>query len=157
MAAINFFGLEGSTRPNYIYRDFHFDLDDGNVPSSTHLFKDKETTDIMSKFDEGAVTNSLVNIFNTLPGEKILNPEFGIYLKKYLFEPVSRDTAETIGEDIVSGIEKFEPRVRIDDVTVLANIDTNEYVINLTITIPPLNISQKRIPGLLNQNGFSFL
>jgi phage baseplate assembly protein W len=157
MAAINFSGLEASVRPNYIYRDFHFDLEGGNIASNNNLYRSEQTTDIMSKFDEGAITNSLINIFNTMPGEKILSPGFGLYLKRYLFDPVSVDIAENIGDDIVSGIERYEPRVRLDDVSVLANIDTNEYVINLTITIPPLNISQKQLPGLLNQNGFSFL
>jgi len=35
-----------------------------------------------------AVTNSIHNIFTWTPGERILNPEFGSRLKKYLYEGI---------------------------------------------------------------------
>ena len=101
--------------------------------------------------------NSIKNIFNTSPGEKLLNPEFGLALKRYLFAPLTQDTAESIGEEIIKGIEKYEPRAQINRCDVVVNYDDNEYLIVLTLTIPPLNILQKRYSGLLSQTGFSFL
>lgn len=154
---INFTGLEGTPRPSYVFRDFAFDLEDGNVPSRTNLFKSKQSTDVVASYDEGAVKNSLKNIFNTNPGEKLLNPEFGLSLKRYLFSPLTQDLAETIGDEIVSGIERYEPRVILNNVDVYVDFDDNQYLISLTLTIPPLNISQKRYNGIINQSGFSFL
>ena len=154
---INFTGLEGTPRPSYVFRDFAFDLEDGNVPSRTNLFKSNDSTDVIASYDEGAVKNSLKNIFNTNPGEKLLNPEFGLSLKRYLFSPLTQDLAETIGDEIVSGIEKYEPRVILNNVDVYVDFDDNQYLISLTLTIPPLNISQKKYNGIINQSGFSFL
>ena len=70
---------------------------------------------------------------------------------------MSLDMAETIGEEITKGIDAYEPRVKMDSCDILANYDNNEYIITLTLTIPPLNISEKSYSGSLSQAGFSFL
>ena len=157
MASINFTGLENTNKPEYIYKDIHFDLiaDDNNT--SENLFQTSQDIDIKASNNEAAVQNSIKNIFNTSPGEKLLTPEFGLGLKQYVFEQMSLDAAESIGEQITNGIAKYEPRVSVDRCEVVANYDINEYIITLTLTIPPLNISGKSYSGLLSQEGFSFL
>jgi len=157
MGSINFTGLENTNKPEYIYKDVHLDLEPSDDTQSNNLFQTAQGTDLKASNDEAAVHNSIKNIFNTTPGEKLLNPGFGLALKRYTFEPMSLDIAETIGEEIVNGIEAYEPRVKIDRCDVLANYDNNEYIITLTLTIPPLNISEKSHRGSLSQAGFSFL
>tara|TARA_S200002703_G_scaffold156098_1_gene161115 strand:- start:2031 stop:2504 length:474 start_codon:yes stop_codon:yes gene_type:complete len=157
MGAINFTGLESKIPKNYLYRDLQFDLTENNTADPDNLSQAQQATDLDASFDEFAVKNSINNIFNTVPGEKLLTPEFGLALKRYIFAPLTQDTAETIGEEIVRGIEQYEPRVKINRIDVVVNYDDNEYVITLTLTIPPLNILEKRYSGFLSQNGFSFL
>jgi phage baseplate assembly protein W len=157
MASINFTGLENKNSENYLYRDFLFDLEELDAGNPNNPYRSKQAIDVAASFDEGAIKNSVKNIFNTSPGEKLLTPEFGLALKRYLFAPLTQDTAESIGEDIIKGIERYEPRVRIDRCDVVVNYDDNEYAIVLTLTIPPLNILQKQYAGFLSQNGFSFL
>ena len=157
MGSINFTGLENRNSSKYLYRDLMLDLEEQNVSNPNNLFQDPQVIDIDASFDEAAIKNSVKNIFNTVPGEKLLNPEFGLALKRYLFAPLSQDLAEDIGEEIVRGIERYEPRVRIDRIDVIVDYDQNEYIISLTLTIPPLNILQKSYSGFLSQTGFSFL
>jgi len=115
-----------------IYSDLHLDLtigqsvglgDNGSV----------ESRDIEADVDIQAIRNSLYNIFNTLPGQKVLNPTFGCSLLKYLFEPVSILGANAIGNDINNAISQYEPRVNVINVYVQPNPQSTP-VINLNGT-----------------------
>ena len=101
--------------------------------------------------------NSLRNIFTTTPGQKVLNPGFGINLSRWLFEPCTEFTAREIAEVMLSGIERNEPRVSVKTIQVVANKEANEYIIKLVITIPSLSIIDKTYDAILNQPGFDFL
>ena len=133
------------------------DLTEAPIPTSRALFSKQTGTDIKVSHDEGAVMNSLRNIFTTTPGEKILNPRFGINLTQWLFSPISEFNAQEIGEAIVTGIETFEPRLLVKTVRVNANHSRSEYEIQLVLTIPSLNIINKNYDAILNQPAFDFL
>lgn len=47
-----------------------------------------------------AILNSLHNIFNWTPGERILNPEFGSKLHQLLYEGITPTTEELIASEI---------------------------------------------------------
>ena len=138
------------------YRDLHLDLSEDTKPSNDALFSKATQTDLYADVDEGAIVNSLKNLFNTIPGQKILNPEFGVNLTQWLFEPVTEYTAREIGEAIQYGINRFEPRVQLTHVSVISDPDNNQYIIKLAIQIPSLNIS-KTYDSALNQYGFDLL
>jgi phage baseplate assembly protein W len=138
------------------YRDLYLDLSENTRPSTKTLFSKSTQTDLHASVDEGAVVNSLSNLFNTVPGQKILNPAFGINLTQWLFEPVNEFTAREIGEAIQNGITRFEPRVRLNQVSVISDPENNQYIIKLAILIPSLNIS-KTYDAALGQYGFDFL
>ena len=58
-----------------------------------------------------AVQNSLDNIFSWIPGERIINPEFGTKLHEYLYEGITQYNEEMIVAEIKSCIARWEPRV----------------------------------------------
>lgn len=138
------------------YKDMYFDVIEDETPVSKTLYGKTTKTDARCSVDESAIMNSIKNIFNTMPGEKILNPEFGLNLAQWLFEPASDFRAQEIGEAIVAGLNKWEPRINLKSVTVIADPENNQYQIKLAITIPQLNIS-KELPAILNAPGFDFL
>lgn len=138
------------------YKDMYFDVTEDESPISKTLYGKTTKTDARYSVDESAIMNSIKNIFNTTPGEKILNPEFGLNLSQWLFEPVSEFRAQEIGEAIATGLSKWEPRVNLKSVTVVADQENNQYQIKLAITIPQLNISRE-LPAILNAPGFDFL
>ena len=144
-----------STRRN-LYKDLHFPVAENVLPESDTLYGKVTRTDLQASVDEQAVLNSLKNIFTTTPGEKVLNPEFGLNLTQWLFEPASEFTAREIGEAIQDGIQRFEPRVLLTRVSVIVDEENNQYLIKLAIQIPSLNIT-KEYDAVLQQPGFEFL
>jgi phage baseplate assembly protein W len=82
---------------------------------------------------EDNVRESLRLILLTEPGERLMREEFGCGLRRYLFEPNTLATRQLINERIQRTINRWEPRVRLDKVTVDTNAD-DERMIDVTIT-----------------------
>ena len=88
--------LDGnSLKQGYLYKDLFLDLDT-SVYYNKQFNKSTILKDAQGLYDENAVLNSITNIFLTAPGEKILSPEFGLDLRRYLFEPISDFSAFSI-------------------------------------------------------------
>ena len=138
---------------NVIYRDISLNMKTGivkgNYAESPENLKDLNTS---TNFE--AIRNSLINLITTFPGQKILNPEFGMNFGDILFLPVSKARGTTIGETITNSIAGFEPRISIKLVQVIADIETQEYEINLEISVPEFNNNSFNIKGKLNKSGF---
>ena len=150
--------LKSLTKPSvvqkpYTYSDLHLDLKYEYLVNQ-ELQRNYEITDVVVDYDLGAIRNSLVNLFLTIPGQKILNPFFGLNLAQYLFQPCDQDTAYLIGQEIQKGIATFEPRVKLDLVKVIAQQDANTYQITISISVPTLNGSSFQIAGTLSNSGF---
>jgi hypothetical protein len=111
--------------------------------------------DVQGLFDENAIRNSITNIFLTAPGEKILSPEFGLDLRRYLFEPISDFGAFAIKDDIKNRLPEMEPRVTIQNVVVVPYPEQNEYRITMQIDIPSLDVYGLSLRSSLNNNGYN--
>ena len=138
---------------NFTYSDLHLDLTYDFTQNNEFLRK-KEIKDIIVDYDLGAIRNSIINLFLTIPGQKILNPFFGINLVQYLFEACDEYTAQIIGQAIQEGITTFEPRVKITKIRVIAQQDDQTYAITLVINVPTLNNVSFQIVGTLSNSGF---
>lgn len=95
----------------------------------------------------GNVKQKLRMILLTNPGEKIMDPEFGLGIKKYLFEPVNgalsiyynaveesknfiiEDFRATIIDNLIKQTKKYSPDITINDI----NIKIDEFVMFLTV------------------------
>lgn len=140
----------------YIFVDLHLS-DDFAQLNDNEAFKPSQLTDLKADYDLGAVRNSIINMFLTSPGEKILNPEFGIDLRDYLFEPVSEGTAVIIQNQVLNNITIFEPRIVVNQVSVTPNFDNKEYIINIDVAIPFIGVDTYIIKTYLNANGYYFV
>jgi len=86
-----------------------------------------------------------------------LNPYFGLGLQKYLFNPVDEDIARLIGNDILRGITRFEPRVRTNSIEVVADELNQEYIITLIISLLTIDpVTGFKLVGILSNSGFNF-
>jgi len=139
-----------------LYRDVRLDFKDNDNLTSKGLYAESSTTDIEASYDEAAIKNSLMNLFSTMPGQKLLNPDYGLNISQFLFTAVSSTMARMIGNRIVEGIESYEPRVTVENVNVFPDEDNSLYQIELSIKIPALSNRKVSFTGLLNQPGFSF-
>jgi phage baseplate assembly protein W len=136
-----------------IYKDLHLDLS-LDYTLSNELEKDEQITDIVADNNVGAIRNSLISLLTTSPGEKILNPLFGINFGDILFLPVTAERANVIGSNIVSNISKFEPRIKILNLEITPMIEEQEYICDFTYTIPRFNNQTLQLKGSLSQSGF---
>ena len=59
----------------------------------------------------------------TEPGERVMRGQFGCALRQYLFEPNTPTTRELIRRRVTDAITRWEPRVRLQEVTVTATDD----------------------------------
>jgi phage baseplate assembly protein W len=141
------------TNTGFTYSDIKLDLT-FNYQNTNELLKSKVIKDSVNSLDYDAIKNSIVSLFTTIPGQKVLNPFFGLNLARYLFEPVNEDVANTILQDVSRGIATYEPRIRVRNINVGFSIDRQEYVINLTISVPSINNTAFNLVGTLSNSGF---
>lgn len=64
------------------------------------------------------VRQSIETILDTDPGERIMLPEFGCGLSRYLMAPNTSATRSAMQEDITSALQRWEPRIRLTEVSV---------------------------------------
>lgn len=143
----------------YTYVDIHLDLTDSDILDKLSVFPDPDNDvdnrrDLKISPDEYAIKNSLINLFNTLPGQRILIPQYGCDLHGYLFESVSVTTAKLLGNTIKRAIEQWEPRVDIENINVLADPDNNQYQVTISVIVPALSQTQVNFTGIFSDEGF---
>ena len=111
--------------------------------------------DMKVAFDLNAIRNSINNLFNTLPGERLLLPDYGCDLRQYIFEPISESNARFIGRTITQALKQWEPRVTLVNMNIDAYIERAEYDITLVLEVPFLVRGEKlNLTGTLNRQGF---
>lgn len=141
------------TKSEPTYRDIKLDLS-LNYTYDPRLNSFDTVKDIKASEDVNAIKNSIFNIFTTMPGQKILNPTFGLNLMQFLFTPITNENAQAMGETILRGLQKFEPRVDVKKIVVLPDADNNTYQIGLRLDVPTLNIKGLGIKGILSESGY---
>ena len=77
----------------------------------------------------------------TSPGERIMEPNFGVGLKKYLFENFNESVFAKIERDIFSQTQTYLPVININEIRFnTALMDENQLGIQIRYSIPNLNI-----------------
>lgn len=140
-------------REDIIYNDIDLNVNVGVVRGDNAESKEN-LKDLNTSVNFEAIKNSLINLITTFPGQKILNPEFGMNFGDLLFLPVSKARATVIGETINNTFVGFEPRIQISFIEVIADIERQEYELNIEINIPEFNNNPLNLKGRLNKSGF---
>jgi phage baseplate assembly protein W len=122
----------------YVFQDLHLDFKKKQEYSP--LLQNKiDGNDIAVDYDEDCIRNSILNLFNTRPGQRFLFPRYGLSLHQYLFDAITAENAELIGEAIVRAVTQFESRAVVRQCRVVPKYDDNEYLITLILHIPLFN------------------
>lgn len=119
---------------NVVYRDLHLDIIT-KYTKNDEVSKKNEITDIVSDVNYDAINNSIYNILSTSPGQKILNPEFGLNFSQWLFTNMSENGALVITQTITHQINAYEPRVTLEHVSVIPDYEQNQYNIIIKYNI----------------------
>jgi phage baseplate assembly protein W len=110
-------------------------VDNSKIFASDLAFKPtiSNTGDLSVVTNRDAINQSIFNIIKTRRGSRVGNPEFGAGVESFLFEPLTQDTAESMGKAIVSQILLWEPRIKIMS-TELKVYDAPQAGYDLSIT-----------------------
>ena len=147
--------VKSSTR--FTYTDLKLDLE-FDFTRNNEFLKRREIRDLRIDYDYAAIRNSIYNLFNTIPGQKILNPYFGLNLVQYIFQPLSEVLANNIGNDILKGLTSFEPRVQVQRINVAVDEPNAQYIITLIVSMPTIKTDTSfKLVGSLNNSGFRFI
>jgi phage baseplate assembly protein W len=83
--------------------------------------------------------SNLVNLLLTNVGERIMNPNFGTELRRFLFEGITDSNLELLKNSLLNSIAIYIPDITVTDISVIS--DTDHNLINLNVNYV-LNISQ---------------
>lgn len=122
--------------PTKIYKDIDLSLS-----------KNPNTKDISKKLDVQAVKQALKILINTQYYEKPFDPTFGSSIRTMLFEPFGRNTARLLSNEIERCIETYEPRVRVEEVIALPNVDQHTYDVEIQFYV--VGITQLQTLGIV--------
>ena len=78
------------------------------------------------------IGQSIRIILDTVPGEWIMRPDFGCYLKRMVFERIDLRFVTEVNDIIGHALLRFEPRIVFDNVEVMQEND-REGVVKLQI------------------------
>ena len=93
------------------------------------------TKDLPDLRNERAITRSVRNLVQTIPGERFFNPILGSGVRRLLFDFVDIATADSIEEEILTTISNFESRVTNVQVQVDPRPDRNNFDVTVYFDI----------------------
>lgn len=144
---------EKSLESGYLFKDVKFDLEMTRF-GKPELYSEQTLKDIDELQDGQAVINSVKNILTTTPGQKLLNPTLGLDFRSYLFEPVNTTTSFFLAQFIYNNLGVQEPRINLEGVKIEGIEDQNQYDIQITYSIPKLDIYDLSLNATLNKDGY---
>ena len=77
----------------------------------------------------------------TNPGERLMDKDFGVGIKKFLFEPNVGNIRTTISRRIESQIKEYMPFLQITDLTIEGK--ENEIYIQISYNINPISFGDR--------------
>ncbi|SEP63895.1 hypothetical protein SAMN04488038_10143 [Solimonas aquatica] len=69
------------------------------------------------------VRQSIFIILDTEPGERVMLPEFGCGLRRFLMQPNNGATRAQIEREVRLALQRWEPRIQLEQVDVLPGAD----------------------------------
>ena len=73
------------------------------------------------------IKGMMKQVIGTSKGERVMLPKFGVSIKEYLFEPFTKNIANTVAYEIRAQVQKYVPSVEILSVTVYSNENLKGY------------------------------
>jgi len=91
------------------------------------------------------IRQNFKNLIMTSPGERIMIPEFGAGLRRFLFEGIQGSTYESIVTSINEQVQEYMPFINISEISLLnqndiPDIRPNEVRITIKYSVPGINL-----------------
>ncbi len=93
------------------------------------------TKDIYLKTDEDAVKTALKHLILTRNFERAFHPEIGTQVHSLLFENFTPAVKIAMERTIEEAIQRFEPRVRLVNLSITETDSGNDLLVNIIFTL----------------------
>lgn len=93
------------------------------------------TSDVVTVTDADAIKRSLKLLLLSRTGETPFFPEFGSSIAAMLFEPIDPITTLLLQHEIQATITAYEPRIRIQELSLVPSADEQGFTLNCLFTI----------------------
>lgn len=101
--------------------------------------------DLLSIKNEVAIARSIRNLISTYPGERPFAPSLGSDITRSLFENFDSLTASDIKDQISTTISLYEPRVKLNNVTVNTDFENQEFNVTITYKIVGIDVPPQEL------------
>ena len=107
------------------------------------------TNDVTTLRNEDAIKKSVINLVRTRTNERFFNELLGTSVGDTLFELNNDYQSDGLKEEIITLLENFEPRIRLTDVYVDPELDSNNLLIRIEYDIVGLPLPIQNIEFIL--------
>jgi phage baseplate assembly protein W len=91
------------------------------------------------------IRQSIYYILSTIPGERLLMPQFGSKLGSLIFDPNDDTFADLAKIYVEEALSKWEPRITVTNVEVLSKSDSNTVPISIKYRINSTNMNDNYV------------
>jgi phage baseplate assembly protein W len=85
------------------------------------------------------INASIRMILSTIPGERVMRPEFGCRMWSMIFAPLTDGTLGQIEQYVREALDRWEPRIDLERVIAVADQDAAEVKIELDYRLRSTN------------------
>ena len=131
-----------------------FSTEDNNLDQSIRVQRERKYSDLdlafdartatdgdlYKKTDAAAVKQAVKNLLLTNRFEKPYRPDYGANLSSLLFELADENVGEEIIELVKNAIQRYEPRAKLEDIKVTANLNTNAIAVTIQFRVINTNV-----------------
>jgi phage baseplate assembly protein W len=103
-------------------------------------------------FNETDIEKSLDTCFMTKKYSRPFRRLFGSRISDLLFEPMTQETADSIGAELTQVAKSWETRITEVSVIVLPDYDNQQYYVNISYRIPQLGNKMANYTFNLSKN-----
>ena len=91
--------------------------------------------DLVQVKDKAAIVQSITALLLTMKGERPFQPDLGSGVQRMLFEPMDYASAGIIKSEIKEVLQRYEPRISIDNILCIPDELNNGYDVELSYRI----------------------
>ena len=92
----------------------------------------------------------------TNPGERIMNPDFGVGISRYIFEQEGLFESSSIKNRILAQVERYLSYIKITNINIYERIDlSNAYQVTIEYFIPSVSNNEVLVLNLSPQDSIA--
>lgn len=110
------------------------------IATDTYLKQSRNASYFTKSYGIELIRNNLRQLLQTEKGERVMLPNFGVSLKKYLFEPMDETTFILLKQEVLEAIQNYFPLAQVIKISVLGD-DANDHLIKISLTLQLLDSS----------------